>query len=97
MVTRSQTLVAYDISNNKVSRKTRELLERLGLRALQKSIYWGLLYPAESRYLLQKVQELLEKTDKFFLIKGTWEGQLKEHSFGYQEEDLIIDTTHYVL
>lgn len=60
-------LVCYDISDNKRRKKFSDSLKDMGMVAMQESVFYGDLKPAEARALGRTAREQLdEKEDKCF-------------------------------
>ena len=83
----SQVLVCYDIENDKKRRKLYEELKDLGLRPVQKSVFWGYLLQSEKRvvkYLLKKYCD--KSTDRGFMVNANLDKNL-EYSVGYSKDE----------
>lgn len=49
----SQILVSYDISETKKRNKFFDELKDLGLKSIQKSVFWGYVLPSEKRIIME--------------------------------------------
>ncbi|CAM3683377.1 CRISPR-associated endonuclease Cas2 [Parendozoicomonas haliclonae] len=78
MGTRDEMLAAYDVTNNKNRNKLVDQLKDLGLVPIQKSVMWGYLSKAEQSAVMRIYEELLEKTDRAFLIRANLTKQLNK-------------------
>ena len=76
MALRTQMLAAYDVADNKARKHLMENLKDLGLVHIQKSVMWGYLSKAEQSAALGLFEELLESSDKAFLIRANLTDQL---------------------
>lgn len=57
--------VAYDISDNRLRRKTIKILERFGCVRIQKSVFLGTdLTPFDKKEVIQQLQTLLEEAEE---------------------------------
>ena len=64
---RSEYLICYDIQDNKIRKKVSTLLLDLGLRDIQKSVYWGFLSGAETKAILREAKRLVQDMDKLLI------------------------------
>lgn len=85
----TQIIVSYDISDTKKRNKFYDELKDLGLKSIQKSVFWGYILPSEKRIIKELFKKYCEKqTDKAFIINTLLDKDLSE-SFGYKKEDFI--------
>jgi len=83
----SQILVSYDISETKKRNKFFDELKDLGLKSIQKSVFWGYVLPSEKRIIMELFKKYCDiQTDKAFIVNATLDKDLKD-SFGYDEDD----------
>ena len=83
---RHEYLIAYDIVDNRSREKIYNVLLSYGMKHIQKSVFWGLLLPAE----LSSVKRLFTDTldtehDKLFIITSNLNGQCPVYSLGYSD------------
>lgn len=85
---RLEYLVAYDIESNKNRSLIFKILEGYGLRAIQKSVFWGYLTNAEFQTIVRLVQYELDQNDKFLITRSKVKlSHLGTYWFGYMESD----------
>lgn len=95
MVDRQQTreievLVCYDVEDNRRRRLLGEALLDIGLIRIQKSVFWGLLRPADERAVKREFDRLLEKdTDRAFLARTRLSGADNEAVFGRMPSEVL--------
>jgi len=83
----AQVLVSYDISDTKNRNKLFEDLKDLGLRPIQKSVFWGYLLVHEKRIIKKLFRHYCDKDcDRAFIINATLDKDMSD-SFGYDSED----------
>lgn len=82
-----EVIICYDVA---VTRRRNKLFKRLksfGLIAIQKSVFWGRLLPAEIVAIRRLFDELLKReTDKAFILNARLAEQIKDRSFGMNPE-----------
>lgn len=84
---RSEYLVAYDVERNKARTRLHKALLAYGMRAVQKSVFWGYLSQAELSGVRALLKDTLDKEDKAFITQsslGKWQHQ---NRFGYCKDD----------
>jgi len=82
----NEVMVCYDVEDNKVRTRLFGQLKDLGLRPIQKSVFWGHLNVAEERAVLRLFREELDKaTDRAFLVRTPLAEAAERNSFGYSE------------
>jgi len=83
----SQVIVSYDIENNKNRTKLFEELKDIGLKPIQKSVFWGYVLLSEKRVIKQLFKKYCNKEiDKAFMINATLDKDLS-NTFGYDKDD----------
>jgi len=80
-------IVCYDIDNNKKRKEVFEKLRDLGLKPVQKSVFWGRILPAEQRAINQYLDNEIQRPNKAFVIKGSFTKQFQKNSYGYEHEN----------
>lgn len=88
-----QTIVSYDIEDNKTRTRLRKDLIALGLVPIQKSVLWGYLNNSEEKAVIGVLKKLnLDKAtnnDSAFLAHADLEGALDKTTFGINKELFI--------
>ena len=83
----SQIIVSYDIEDNKNRKKLFEELKDLGLKPIQKSVFWGYVLVSEKRVIKRLFKKYCNiKRDKAFITNVVLDKDL-ENTFGYDKED----------
>ena len=83
----SQVIVSYDIEDNKNRKKLFEELKDIGLKSIQKSVFWGYVLISEKRVIKELFKKYCDKKiDKAFMINATLDKDL-DNCFGYEEDD----------
>ena len=83
----TQIIVSYDISNTKSRTKFFEELKDLGLKPIQKSLFWGYVLASEKRIIKTLFKKYCKiETDKAIMVNATLDKDLND-SFGYDEDD----------
>lgn len=83
----SQIIVSYDISETKKRNKFFDELKDLGLKPIQKSVFWGYVKPSEKRVIKELFLLYCDvKTDKAFMSNAVLDKELS-NTFGYDEND----------
>jgi len=92
-----QVIVSYDIADTKARHKLFNELKDLGLKPIQKSVFWGYLLPSEKGIipiLFDKYCQI--ETDRAFMVNAVLD-QCLEYAFGYDEEDFKHPESFVVL
>ncbi len=77
-------LVCYDIENNKIRKKFFDSLKDLGLKPLQKSVFYGEMNTAEYKGLQRLAHSLLNAdTDKVFWLPVALSPEMLKSGVGY--------------
>lgn len=84
---RQEYLVSYDISNNKLRTKIFNELSKLGLKPVQKSVFWGYLTTAETEAIKRFLKTNFRSTDKVFITRTNFNGRGKSFFIGYSAKD----------
>ena len=84
---RQEYLVSYDIENNKARTQLYKELSGFGLRAVQKSVFWGCLTIAELHAIKRSLQKYLDTQDKGFVIRSNFHGRGQSYFIGHNKED----------
>jgi len=83
----SQVIVSYDIEDNKNRKKLFEELKDLGLKPIQKSVFWGYVLMSEKRVIKRLFKKYCDiKIDKAFMTNVVLDKDL-DNLFGYDESD----------
>lgn len=84
-----QVLVSYDIADTKKRTKLFESLKDVGLKPIQKSLFWGYILPSEKRVVNALFKKYCDiETDKALMVNATLDQSI-ENSFGYDESDFV--------
>ena len=82
-----QVLVSYDISDTKKRNKLFEVLKDVGLKPIQKSLFWGYILPSEKRAIKELFKIYCDiKIDKALIINASLD-KVIDDTFGYDAED----------
>ena len=84
---RQEYLVAYDVADDKIRSRTYNELEKHGLRAVQKSVFWGYLTQAELQSIKRYFENILKVEDKAFVTHSNFNGRGKSYFVGHTRED----------
>jgi len=88
---RKEYLVCYDISQSKNRNKLHDELLDLGLKAVQKSVFWGFLsrseYKAALGYMKRRVQA--KDGDRGFLLRCDAKKCTKGSLIGHTEDEFL--------
>ena len=84
---RQEYLISYDVENNKTRTQLYKDLGSFGLRAVQKSVFWGYLTIAEVHAVKRSLQKYLDTSDKGFVIRSNFNGQGRSYFIGHSKED----------
>ena len=85
---RQEFFVAYDIEDNKKRTLIYKALEAYGLKAIQKSVFWGYLTKAEFQSIARLVQSELKQKDKFLISRSSVDlNKPNSYGFGYSNSD----------
>ncbi len=94
----NEVMVCYDVEDNKVRTRLFGRLKDLGLRPIQKSVFWGHLNTAEERAVLRLFREELDKaTDRAFLVRAPLSEAADRNSFGYEIAGTFTLSSHETL
>ncbi len=84
---RQEYLICYDIEDNKIRNNVFKELEKYGLRATQKSVFWGYLTMAELFSIKRYLKDILEMNDKAFITHTSFYNERYSYFFGHGKED----------
>ena len=84
---RQEYLISYDITDNKMRTDLHKELSGFGLRAVQKSVFWGYLSFAELHAVKRSLKKHLDIQDKGFVIRSNFHGQGQSYFIGHSKED----------
>lgn len=94
----NEVLVCYDVENTRRRTRLFGKLKDLGLKPVQKSVFWGHLNAAEERAVLRLFREELdEATDRAFLVRAPLAEAAQRHSFGYRFPEDFALASHETL
>ena len=86
MKLREEYLIAYDIEDNKARTKIHKQLLAYGLKAVQKSVFWGCITLAELNAVKRLFDGELGGFDKIFVTRVNMQEQKFSYSFGYDDK-----------
>lgn len=84
----SQVIVSYDIENNKQRKKLYDELKDIGLKPIQKSVFWGYLLISEKRVVKELLKQYCQDNDKGFIVDAVLDKHI-ENYVGYSKDDFI--------
>ena len=87
LLLRQEYMICYDIQNNKKRSKVYNELEKIGLKAVQKSVFWGYLTNAEITSIYCFIKQLVDEEDRILLTKTNFNGRGFSHLIGHCPED----------
>ncbi|ABK89650.1 CRISPR-associated endonuclease Cas2 [Francisella tularensis] len=86
MQLRKEYLIAYDIEDNKTRTIIYKQLLAYGLKAVQKSVFWGYVSIAELNAIKRLFDSSLTISDKVFITRVNMHEQKLDYSFGYDDK-----------
>lgn len=86
MQLRKEYLIAYDIEDNKTRTTIYKQLLAYGLKAVQKSVFWGCISIAELNAVKRMFDSSLDSFDKVFIVRVNMQEQKLDYGFGYDEK-----------
>ncbi len=84
---RQEYLVSYDVEDNKIRTRVFKELGKHGLKAVQKSVFWGYLTLAELETVKRYLNDSLNKMDRAFITHTNFNGRGQSYFVGHQKED----------
>ncbi len=94
---RQEYLISYDVEDNKTRTRIFKELEKNGLKAVQKSVFWGYLSLAELQSVKRYLDSNLAKTDKAFITHTNFNGRGQSYFVGHGKEDFNDWDETYVI
>ena len=93
-----EVLVCYDIASSKTRSQLADFLKDLGLQALQESVFWGRLRPAEERAVEREFPKRLDPaTDRALMLPVDLGSGERIAAFGYAEGAFLAPPRSRVL
>lgn len=87
----NEVIVCYDVEDNRTRGRIFERLKDIGLRPIQKSVFWGHVNSAEERAILRLFREELNRdTDMAFLVRADLGATVERNGFGYASETFAL-------
>ncbi len=80
---RQEYLLSYDVENNKIRTGIFRELGKYGLRAVQKSVFWGYLTQAELAAIKRYLTASLESSDKVFITQSNFNRRGQSYFLGH--------------
>ena len=91
----SKYLICYDVVSNKKRKKLFDELKDLGLKDIQKSVFYGDMKPAEFNAMKRIVKKLLdEETDHCLWVQCILSKEPIQECFGYKDFSWIEPDEH---
>ncbi len=84
---RQEYLVSYDVEDNKTRARVFMELGKHGLRAVQKSVFWGYLTLAELEAIKRYLHDSLGQADKAFITHTNFNGRGRSYFVGHEKSD----------
>ncbi len=94
---RQEYIICYDISDTKKRNKVFNELEKTGMKAVQKSVFWGYLTKAELYSCHRFISQIIEKDDRALITHTNFNGRGQSFLVGYKEADFQDWDENYVL
>ncbi len=93
-----EIMVCYDVECNKRRSKLFDALKDIGLRPIQKSVFWGDVTVAERKAIQREFLRLLDpKMDFALVVDVHLRDTATRNAFGYSAADFPPMTDHHVL
>lgn len=93
----NECLIAYDVEDNKERKNLFSALKDLGLRPIQKSVFWGKLTIAEERAVLRLFGEHIDGADRAFVVRASLRDKLDICAVGHNPSEFYDDGNHELL
>lgn len=84
---RNEYLICYDIEDNKTRTWIYKELGKYGMKAVQKSVFWGYLTLAELNAIKRFLKIILNSTDKTFITHTNFNGRGQSFIIGNDPEE----------
>ncbi len=84
---RNEYLISYDVEDNKIRKKIFNELEKIGMRSVQKSVFWGFLTKAELTSVHRFIKQNLSKDDKTLITHTNFNGTGHSFLIGHDPHD----------
>lgn len=92
-----EIVVMYDIVNNKKRYKLYEELKDMGLKPIQKSVFWGYVLPNERRNIIELYDKYCDKeTDKVIVLNAQLKANIQD-CFGYLADEFKYPRKYEIL
>lgn len=92
-----EILVCYDIEDDRTRTKLFKGLKAIGLRSVQKSVFWGFVTEAERRAVWREVRTHVTNSWDRALVIPVKLSQAREFSLGYPETTFLPLSNHEVI
>ena len=86
---RKEYLISYDVEDNRIRDFVFKELLGLGLKSVQKSVFWGYLSKAELDFIKRFMKDKLDSKDKVFVTRSDFNKKGKSFYLGHTKEDFI--------
>ena len=84
---RQEHIISYDVQDNKIRGNIFKQLEQYGLKPVQKSVFWGYLARPELEAIKRYLKSVLEKNDKAFITRTSFNGKGHCYFIGHEKTD----------
>ena len=84
---REEYLICYDIADNKIRTKCHLELEKYGLQAMQKSVFWGYLTHAELHAIHRYFNMYCQENDKVLITHTRIDSRAHGYLIGHQQKE----------
>lgn len=91
----SKYLICYDVTDNKIRKKLFDGLKDLGLKDIQRSVFYGDMKPAEFGAMKRLVNKLLDKeSDHCLWVQCNLSEEAVRECFGYEHFKWVEPDSH---
>ncbi len=97
MELRQEYLICYDVADTKIRSKVFNELEKIGMKAVQKSVFWGCLTHAELSAIFRFIKDSIEHGDKALITRTNFNGQGHSFLIGHEKEEFSDWKENYVI
>lgn len=84
---RQEYLISYDVKGNSVRDRLFKELQKHGLKAVHKSVFWGYLTRAELNGIHRYMKEKLGTSDKAFIVSSKFNSRQPCYLIGHDEDE----------
>ena len=84
---RKEYLICYDVEDTKIRTKIYKELQKYGMSAVQKSVFWGYLTNPELLAVKRFITEKLNNFDKAFITHSNLNGKGQSFLIGHRRDE----------